>query len=201
MSAPRIHLRTPALAYLARSLTVLLAAILIWYGAMVVLLAVKVAPHTVNSISAYRTMYDFLAKLRESDFSTLRRLLAGFGGLVAFVLFVYLALQELPRPYLSRREVILSRGGSGLLTIEPRAIERLVEIAAACNGDARNPAAHLDGDSLTLNIGVSSARRAAETLSDVRRRAAADLARHELPDLRVNVTLTKFEPTTRRNLA
>ncbi len=39
----------------------LLALALVWYGVMVILLAAKVSPHTVNSISAYRTIYDTLA--------------------------------------------------------------------------------------------------------------------------------------------
>ena len=80
---------------------------LVWYGLMVVLLAVKVSPHTVNALSGYRTLYHDAAGLTENDFSTGVRFIAGIGGLVAFVVFLYLALQELPRPYLARGEVQL----------------------------------------------------------------------------------------------
>jgi hypothetical protein len=197
----RMHLRTPALVMLTRALTLLLAAILIWYGAMLVLLAAKVSAHTVNSLSAYRTIYDWLAKLRVSDFSTNRRLVAGFGGFLAFLLLVYLALQELPRPYLARHDVPIAREPDGSLTVEPRAFERLAEIAACSNGDVSSSLARLEQDSLTLDIGVRSAYRVAETLTDVRRRVLGELQRHELPELAVNVTVTKFEPTTGRNLA
>jgi hypothetical protein len=201
MIRQRVHLHTPALAVLTRTLTLLLAAILIWYGAMLVLLAAKFSPHAVNSLSAYRTMYDWLAKLKMSDFSTPRRLVAGFGGLFAFLLLVYLALQELPRPYIARHDMCLAREPNGSLTIEPRALERLAEIAASANADVSTPAARLAKGSLTVNIGVRSARRVTETLADVRRRVTAELAHHELPDLTVNVTVTDFEPTTGRNLA
>ena len=54
----------------------LLGVVLVWYGLMVVLLAVKASPHTVNSISAYRTLYHDAAGLTASDFTTARRLIA-----------------------------------------------------------------------------------------------------------------------------
>ena len=46
------------------------------------------SPHTANSISAYYTLYDDAANLRHSDFTTLRRFIAGFAGLIAFLLFI-----------------------------------------------------------------------------------------------------------------
>ena len=55
MTRQRLNLRTPLLAYVVRAMTLLLGVVLVWYGLMVVLLAVKASPHTVNSISAYRT--------------------------------------------------------------------------------------------------------------------------------------------------
>ena len=102
MIRQRINLRTPLLAYVVRALTLLLGAVLVWYGLMVVLLAVKVSPHTVNSISAYRTLYDDVAGLNATDFTTAVRLIAGIAGFLVFLACVYLALQELPRPYLAR---------------------------------------------------------------------------------------------------
>ena len=63
MTRQRINLRTPLLAYVVRALTLLLGVVLVWYGLMVVLLAVKASPHTVNSISAYRTLYHDAAGL------------------------------------------------------------------------------------------------------------------------------------------
>src|ERR1700753_2389265 len=104
MTRQRVSLRTPGLAHLVALLTIVLAIALVWYGLMAVLLAVKVSPHTVNSLSAYRSLYDDAADLRRSDFTTLRRLIAGFAGLIAFVVFLYVAFKAWPRPYLARRE-------------------------------------------------------------------------------------------------
>ncbi len=107
MTRQRIHLRTPALAYIVRLLTLVLGLALVWYGLMVILLAVKVAPHTINSISAYRILYHDAADLTSEDFTTRVRLIAGFGGLLAFLVLLYLALQEIPRPHLARSPLIL----------------------------------------------------------------------------------------------
>ena len=84
MTRQRISLRTPGLGHVVAALTLVLALALVWYGLMVVLLAVKVSPHTVNTISAYRTLYDDAVDLKPSDFTTLRRLVAGFAGLIVF---------------------------------------------------------------------------------------------------------------------
>ena len=113
MIRQRINLRTPLLAYIVRALTLVLALGLVWYGLMVVLLAVKVSPHTVNAISAYRTLYDDVAGIKASDFTTPVRFLVGIAGLIATVVFIYLALQEIPRPYLARGDVDLQHHGAG----------------------------------------------------------------------------------------
>ena len=55
MPRQRLRARTSPLVFFGRLLTFLFAAALIWYGAMTVLLALKVSPSTVNSISGYRT--------------------------------------------------------------------------------------------------------------------------------------------------
>jgi hypothetical protein len=197
----RINLRTPALAYVVRVLTLLLALGLIWYGLMVVLLAVKVSPHTVNSLSAYRTLYNDAANLRAADFTTIGRLIAGFAGLIAFLIFVYLALQELPRPYLARGDVNLEEHERGTTVVRPRAIERVAELAARGNPDVTAATGRLGDQQLNVAIGMRRASTAADTLSDVRRRINADLDRHQLPDLPVNVTLTAYDRTTRRELS
>jgi hypothetical protein len=197
----RVHLRVSLLVYLTRALTLGLAAILIWYGAMLMLLAVKVSPHTVNSLSGYRTIYDFLARLRSSDFSTLRRLVAGFGGFAAFLALVYLALQELPRPYLVSQRIPLETAPGGSLTVEPRVLERLAEYAAVANDDVGGAAGRLGSESLSLGITVRRPGSVAETLVDVRERVLAALGVHQLPGLVVDVTVTKLESPTGRNLS
>ncbi len=205
MIRQRVNLRTPLLAYLVRALMIVLALGLFWYGLMVLLLAVKVSPHTVNSISAYRTLYDDATSLKPADFTTLVRLIAGFAGLIAFLLFLYLALQELPRPYLARGDLKLEAQAQaqapGQTIVKPRAIERVAELAAQGNPDVSSAAGRLGDQELNLSIGARRASTAAETLNDVRARVRADLERHELPSLPVNVTLTGYDRKTRRELS
>ncbi len=201
MSRQRINLRTPVLAYIVRGLTVVLALALLWYGLMVVLLAVKVSPRAVNSISAYRTLYHDAANLNPGDFTTARRLIAGFAGLIAFLIFIYLALQELPRPYLARSDVILEEHDRGSTLVKPRAIERVAELAAQANPNVTAANGRLGNQQLNVDITTRRATIAVDTLSDVRTRVLADLDRHQLPDLPVNVTLTGYDRKTRRELS
>lgn len=201
MIRQRINLRTPLPAYIVRALTLLLALGLVWYGLMVMLLAVKVAPHTVNSISAYRTLYRDVAGLGQRDFTTTRRLIAGFAGLIAFIVFIYLALQELPRPYLARGDVNLESHEKGETVIKPRAIERAAELAAHGNPNVTAASGRLGDQELNVDVAMRRAGIVADTLSDVRARVRADLDRHQLPDLPVNVTLTGYDRKLRRELS
>ena len=182
-------------------LTIVLALGLFWYGLMVVLLAVKVSPHTVNSLSAYRTLYDNAANLKATDFTTVRRLIAGFSGLIAFLIFIYLAVQELPRPYLARGDVELAEDERGSTVVQPRAIERVAELAAGGNTDVTSASGRLGDEELKLDIGLRRAGSAAATLRDVHERVRDQLQRHDLPSLPVNVTLTAYHRTTRRELS
>jgi hypothetical protein len=201
MIRQRINLRTPVLAYVVRALTLVLALGLVWYGLMVVLLAAKVSPHAVNSISAYRTLYDDVAGIKASDFTTSVRILVGVAGLIAVVGFLYLALQEIPRPYLARGDVDLQNHALGVTVIKPRAIERVAELAARANENVTTASGRLGDQELSLEVAMRRAGRAAETLADVRTRVLSDLDRHQLPDLPVNVTLTGYDRTTRRELS
>lgn len=201
MIRQRINLRTPVLAYIVRALTLVLAVALVWYGLMVVLLAVKVSPHTVNSISAYRTLYDHVVGLKASNFTTSVRFLVGIAGLIVTVVFVYLAFQEIPRPYLARGEVDLDDHERGTTVIKPRAIERVAELAARANDNVTSAVGRLGDQQLSLEVAMRRAGVAAETLVDVRARVLADLDRHQLPDLPVNVTLTGYDRTTKRELS
>jgi hypothetical protein len=201
MIRQRINLHTPALGHVAALLTILLGALLVWYGLMVVLLAVKVSPHTVNSLSAYRTLYNDAADLKRSDFTTPRRLIAGFAGLIVFLVCLYLAFKAWPRPYLARGEVSLQDNKHGTTTIEPRAIERVAELAACGNPDVTSASGRLGDDELTVGVAARHARTAAQTLQDVHQRVRSELERHELPTLPVNVTLNGYDRQTRRELS
>jgi hypothetical protein len=201
MTRQRVNLRTPGLGYLVAALSVVLALALVWYGLMVVLLAVKVAPHTVNSLSAYRTLYDDAASLKRTDFTTLRRLIAGFAGLIAFLLFIYLASKAWPRPYLARGEITVDQAQHGRTAVQPRAIERVAELAARGNPDVTAARGRLGDEELSVGIDSRRASAVAETLRDVHQRVGAELQRHELASLPVNVTLTGYFRQTRRELS
>jgi hypothetical protein len=200
MTRQRVHLRTPGLGQLVALLTLVLALALVWYGLMVALLAVKVSPHTVNSLSAYRTLYDDAVGLNRSDFTTLRRLVAGFAGLIAFLLFSYLAWKAWPRPYLTQ-EITVDEHRHGSTAVQPRAFERVAEIAARAHPDVTAASGRLGNDELTVRVDSPSAGVIAETLRDVHQRVEAELKRHELPNLPVNVTLTGYDRQTRRELS
>ncbi|MFZ0387530.1 MAG: hypothetical protein WAL22_17845 [Solirubrobacteraceae bacterium] len=201
MIRQRINLHTPAFGYLVALLTLVLGALLVWYGLMAVLLAVKVSPHTVNSLSAYRTLYNDAADLKRSDFTTLRRLIAGFAGLIVFLVFLYLAFKAWPRPYLARGEVSLQNDEQGNTTIEPRAIERVAELAARSNPDVTRASGRLGDEELSVGVDTRRASVAAETLRDVHQRVRASLDEHDLPTVPVNVTLTGYDRQTRRELS
>jgi hypothetical protein len=201
MTRQRVNLRTPGLGHLVTLLTAVLAIALVWYGLMVVLLAVKVSPHTVNSLSAYRSLYDDAAGLRRSDFTTLRRLVAGSAGLIAFLIFIYLAFKAWPRPYLARGEIIVAQNRHGTTAVEPRAIERVAELAACANPAVTAARGRLGDDELTVGVDSRRAIAIAQTLRDVHGRVEAELERHDLPSLPVNVTLTGYDRQTRRELS
>jgi hypothetical protein len=197
----RVNLRTPVLGYLVALLTIVLGALLLWYGLMVVLLAVKVSPHTVNSLSAYRTLYNDIVDLTASDFTTLRRWIAGFAGLIAFLVFLYLAFKAWPRPFLARGDVTLEDNEHGTTLIGPRAIERVAELAARGNPEVTAASGRLGDEQLSVGIDSRRASSVAATLHDVHERVRAELERHDLPSLPVNVTLTGYDRQTKRELA
>jgi hypothetical protein len=201
MIRQRINLRTPAPAYLVRILTVVLGLMLAWYGLMLALLAVKVSPHTVNAISGYRSLYEDATTLTQHDFTTPVRWIAGAAGFLAFLLFIYLAVQEIPRPYLARSEVALAEEQTGTTVVKPRAIERVAELAARGNAEVASAAGRLGDGELDLAVGLRRAVTAADTLRDVRTRVRTELDRHELPALPVNVTLTDYDRKFRRELS
>jgi hypothetical protein len=197
MPRQRLRIGTSPFVVLGRIVLVLAALALVWYGAMLVPLAFKVSPHTVNQLSGYRIAYDYLAGLKPRDMTADTRLIAGLAGLAGFLVFGYLAFKELPRPHLTRSELRLMDDERGVVDVAPRAIER-----AALEYDAvQNAAARYATDELTVNISITRARALPDILRAVRAQAHEQLAVHGLPDLPVNVTATGFQRTQRRELA
>lgn len=185
----------------SRALVVAFALLLAWYGAMLVLLATKVSPATVNDLSGYRDAYDYLAGLGSEDITERTRLLAGLAGLAAFLVFGYLAWREIPRPYLARGDLELSSDEHGRVEVSARAIERAAEAAALEHPLVTGARALYGTDTLTLEIAARRARDVGATLTDVHERAAESLRRHDLPPLPIDLTLTQLDRKNRRELA
>ncbi len=201
MLRQRIRARQSPLRFIGRLILVLVCLILIWYGAMLVLLALKVAPDTVNDVSGYRGVYDHLASIETEDVTDETRIVTAVAGLFSFLFFGYLALKELPRPYLARGGVRLADDDRGTLDVQPRAIERVAEAAASENPAVSSANGRYGGDDLTVNLSVRRARDAAETLRDVQQRVTVALQQHELPAVPVSVILTGFDRQQRRELS
>lgn len=201
MPRQRVRERTSVLTVIGRLVPLVLALALIWYGTMLVLIAVKVAPSTVNGISGYRTAFDWLSALTPAkvDGATTRAILAG-AGVVAFLVFGFLALKQLPRPYLARRDLSLSADAHGEVLVEPRAIERVAEVAASTNQAVSGARGRYSVDALSVDLSVRRARDLADTLQDTQRRVVDALEQHELPAMPVNVTLTGYDRRHRREL-
>lgn len=201
MLRQRVREETSPLMLAGRVVTLVFALALVWYGLMTVLLALKVSPSTVDSISGYRTAFDWLSGLQPADVDdeTTRAIIAG-AGVAAFLIFGYLALKQLPRPYLARRDLDLAADDHGEVVVEPRAIERLAEVAAAGNPAVTGARGRYGRKDLTVEVAVRRAGDLADTLRDTQRRVAHALDEHDLAAIPVNVTLTDYDRRSRREL-
>jgi hypothetical protein len=197
----RIHTRASPLLVVGRAVTFIFALALVWYGLMTLLLAIGVASSTVNGISGYRTAFDWLSRLTPSDVdgTTTRAIIAGT-GLAAFVIFGYLAFKQLPRPYRARRRLELAAGERGASTVEPRAVERLAEVAATAHPAVTEARGRYSIDDLSVDLTVRRAGDLAAILREAQRRVALALEQHELPAMPVNVTLNAYDRRYRRDL-
>lgn len=201
MLRQRVRARSFPLARVAADAVVVIFALtLVWGGAMLVLLAFKASPSTIDSLSGYRTAYDYLGRLEPRDIGASTRLIAAIGGMTACLIFGYLAWRAVPRPYLARTALRLTGDDRGTVDVNARAIERAAELAALEHPAVVAAHARYATDDLTVDISAKRADELAATLQDVHRRARDSLARHELPALPVNITLVRFERKNRREL-
>jgi hypothetical protein len=196
----RLRLRVPALELLSRLLLALVCLALVWYGAMAILLALKVSPSTVETLSRYRTIYDYLANLRAGDLTPTVRLVLGLGGFAAFAALAFVVWQALPRPRLARRDLQLPGDGRGTLVVQPRAIERAAEASALQHPNVGAASARYSPGEIALDLTATRAQELPALLRDVRTRTEESLRRHDLPPARLLVTITDFKPRQRREL-
>ena len=201
MLRQRVRARSsPVARVITDAFVVVLGLALVWGGAMLVLLALKGSPSTVDSLSGYRTAYDYLAGLAPQDITAAVRRVAAIGGLSVALIFGYLAWRAVPRPYLARTNLRLSGDERGTVDVNARAIERAAELAVMDHPAVAAARARYATDDLTVDISVNRADALPATLDDVHRRARDSLVRHELPALPVYLTLVRLERTSRREL-
>jgi hypothetical protein len=198
MLRQRLRSRSSSLAFLGTAVLVLVALLIIYYGAMLLALSLKVSPGTIDAISGYGSAYDSLAGIQAGDVDGAFRLIAGLTGLAVLLVFGFLAYKELPRPYLARGDLRLHEGERGATEVGARAIERAAEAAALDQPAVSSAAGRYGTDELAVGVSISRASEIPDALRDVQRLVRESLERHELPVLPVNVTLTGFDRTTRR---
>lgn len=194
MLRQRVRVERSTLVFLGQLVTVLISLLLVWYGLVLGLLAIGIlGADTANLLTGYRAIFDELAAIGEDDVDGIVRLFTGVGGLTAFLLFGWLALKQVPRPQLARGELLLTHDDRGEVTLAPRAFERAAESAALGNAAVTGAAGRYGGDDVSVDITVNRAHDVADTLRDVQRRIRLALSRHELPEVPVHVTVTKFD--------
>ena len=201
MLRQRLRTRASPLAFIQRLLELAFALALIWYGLILAGLALDViGRESADTYSGYRTAYDFVADLLAGEASDTARLIAGIAGLVAFVLFLTVAIKRLPRPYLARHDLELDAGDRGTVTVEPRAVERLAEVIALGHPAVTSASGRFGTDDLAVLLEVRRARDLPDTLRTVQHSVISGLERHGLPAVPVNVTLTGYDRSSKREL-
>ena len=109
-----------------------------------------ISPDTADQLSGYRTAFDYFAGLTPADFSATTRLIIAGIGILAFLVFGWLALKELPRPHLARGELELTEDDRGSASIQPRAIERIAETAATDDSAVTGASGRFGTDDLAV---------------------------------------------------
>lgn len=197
---PRINRAGNWRQLLARTLLGLLGLAIAYYGAMALALALKADPATIQSLSGYRTAFDELAGLRASDATGQARLIAGLAGLTAFVVLAWLAAALVPRPHIVAEPLALRSDELGAVTVHPRVIERAARAAAIRHANVRDATARYADGHVDVAIAVTRADALADALRDIDRDVRGEIAVHDLPAPTVRVTVTRYRPTTPREL-
>lgn len=190
MLRQRVRLDDSRLAVIGRVMMLLFALALIFYGATLALLVAGVSPASLDRVSGFRTAFDSLDRLGPADFDTQARLIVGCAGLVALLVFGFLAWKQVPRPYRARSDVIVAAGERGTDALAPRALERIAELAALEGPHVSSAKGRVDDDEVVLSIEVTRPEATADALEDAQRRVRQALEHHSIPPMPVNVTLT-----------
>lgn len=178
----------------------IVALALLFYGLMMLLAALGADPGFINTISGYRTAFNFLAGLGVDDLDGVTRPILAGAGLLAFLVFGFLAYKALPSPYLARQDLDLSDEEHGAVVVEARALERLAESSTASHPAVASTAARATAGRLELDVDLLRAESLGPDLEEIRERVRSALADHELPMRPVDVTMVGFQANQRREL-
>ncbi|HEV2062104.1 MAG TPA: hypothetical protein VGR12_04560 [Solirubrobacteraceae bacterium] len=198
MLRQRIRIDRTTAVMIGQLVTLLVALAVLWYGLVLGLLATgALDAGTAAAVTGYRAAYDSLAGIPADEVDGIVRLFTGLGGLLAFLLFGWLALKQVPRPRLARGELVLVQDDRGEVTLAPRAFERAVESAAIRHAAVTGARGRYGGREVSVDIEVSRPTEVPDTLREVQRHVHGALRRSELPDVPVHVTVTGFDAERR----
>lgn len=173
----------------------LLALGVAWYAGAGVALGLGADPATVDGLTGYRAVVDWLAAPHVPS-PTTRAIVAG-AGVLAFLVLGRLALAQLPKPRVPRGALVLEHDVRGTTTVEPRAIERAVESALR---DFDSVSARWEDGHVTAAVTSSRPRQLADALAKAPAEASAALRRHGLPEAEVRVVLRHVRSSTNREV-
>ncbi len=193
MIRQRVHLRRVGVGeVILRVLVTALGLALMFYGAMALLAALKLAPSTINSISAYRTIEHALQSITAHNITGTDRIITAAAGVACLLIFAPLCWRALPRPYLARTPATLpDQPDPGTTEIAPRALERAVELAAQGDPRVQRARARSNADVVELDVELGDLDgELLSPLSELQQRVRHRLGEQGLPPVRIDVTLT-----------
>jgi hypothetical protein len=201
MRVQRVRFRAFPLRFVTHVLVVLLGLALVWGGVTIVLLALKVAPGSVNASTGYRDLYQSITSVGPRNLRGATRAFIGGSGLLGFLVFGFVAYKSLPRPYRARHDIDLGHDRGGDLTVASRAVERIAEHTAVRDDRVLSATGLYSPEVLALNVSLRRSPDVTATLESVQTAVRRAIEMHGLPTVPVTVTLTGYQQHTPRELA
>jgi hypothetical protein len=200
MPRQRLGLPSGVLTTIGQKLMLLVGLALIWGGAVVALLAAGVAPADVQGVTGYRTVYDELAAVGPATWDDTTAIVIAVAGVVLFVALLALGWAQRITPHLARTDLVLTDDDLGVVTVDPRAIERAAEIAAGRGAAVHAVRARLGEDGMSITIHARGAAEIPDTLRGAQQRVRAALQDAGTPQQTVRVVVTRFTAPSTREL-
>lgn len=186
-----------------QKLMLLVAVGLVYAGAVALALAAGVHGDDLERISGAGWLHDRLAELDPSTWSRGATATVAALGVLLAVLLLRLAWAQRLVPQRTRTafELSATAPAAGRTTVQPRAIERAAEVAAAGDPGVRAAKATLGDGDLTVHLHARDAARLPEILRDAERRTRAALhAAGVGDDVGLRLTITRFSAPSRTEL-